>query len=307
MLGAQVPLSGRSLTKPLILLGFVDIQRCLSQRTPVRFTGMGESNIDNLIDLRSAIAEHEARYAELALAAVRLADAGEWALDGSLTMTAWLRHHLRMTDTDASMLLRHGRFLDRFEPFAHAADLWPAVAWPSECDAQSGPQRDRNDPRRTSRRIGRHPRTTRDPRHHHRHPRLESPRRSPRRTAPTDRCPRGALLRRRRTRPSHRAVHPVPRRHPRLRTRHRNRHHLRRRQRHPHPRPTTRRRPRRHLRLLQRQPRPHRHPPPPPPRGVGSRTRRHHAHPGWPDPRRSVRPDPALRLRPPPSPQSPGR
>ena len=79
-----------------------------------------DSTIGTLSELRSAIAEHEARYAELALAATRLDTSGDWALDGSLSMTAWLRTHTRMLDTDTQGLLRHGRFLSRYQPFADA-------------------------------------------------------------------------------------------------------------------------------------------------------------------------------------------
>lgn len=77
--------------------------------------------IDDLNGLRAEVAEQDMRYARLALAAVRLDARADWALDGSLSMRAWLRHHCRMTDTAIGDLLRYGRFLARSTPFAHAA------------------------------------------------------------------------------------------------------------------------------------------------------------------------------------------
>ena len=42
-------------------------------------------------------------------------------LDGSVSMAAWLRHHCRMSNRDATALVHRGRFLDRFPAIAEAA------------------------------------------------------------------------------------------------------------------------------------------------------------------------------------------
>jgi predicted secreted protein len=68
-----------------------------------------------------AWAAHERESARLAVAVRRLETAGEWAVDGSVSMTAWLRHHCRMSNRDAAALVRRGRFLDTFPAIAHAA------------------------------------------------------------------------------------------------------------------------------------------------------------------------------------------
>ena len=66
-------------------------------------------------------AAHERDAARLALAARRLETCGDWALDGSVSMTAWLRHHCRMSNRDAAALVHRGRFLDTFPTIARAA------------------------------------------------------------------------------------------------------------------------------------------------------------------------------------------
>ena len=66
-------------------------------------------------------AAHERDSARLALAARRLETCGDWALDGSVSMTAWLRHHCRMSNRDAAALVHRGRFLDKFPAIARAA------------------------------------------------------------------------------------------------------------------------------------------------------------------------------------------
>ena len=68
-----------------------------------------------------AWAAHERDAARLALAARRLEGCGEWAVDGSVSMTAWLRHHCRMSNRDAAALVHRGRFLDTFPVIADAA------------------------------------------------------------------------------------------------------------------------------------------------------------------------------------------
>lgn len=68
-----------------------------------------------------AWAAHERDAARLALAARRLEMSGRWADDGSVSMTAWLRHHCRMSNRDAAALVHRGRFLDTFPAIAEAA------------------------------------------------------------------------------------------------------------------------------------------------------------------------------------------
>ena len=80
----------------------------------------GDEPIDTLADLAAALHDHAANTVRLALATAALADRGDWALDGSVSMTAWLRAHLRMLDNDAHELLRAGRFYTRSAPFAAA-------------------------------------------------------------------------------------------------------------------------------------------------------------------------------------------
>jgi hypothetical protein len=68
-----------------------------------------------------AWAAHERDAAHLALAVRRLEVSGEWANDGSVSMTAWLRHHCRMSNRDAAAVVHRGRFLDTFPAIAQAA------------------------------------------------------------------------------------------------------------------------------------------------------------------------------------------
>jgi hypothetical protein len=72
-------------------------------------------------DFVDAWAVHERNAAHLALAAHRLDASGEWALDGSVSITAWLRSHCRMSNRDAHALVHRGRFLATFTAIADAA------------------------------------------------------------------------------------------------------------------------------------------------------------------------------------------
>src|SRR5881409_1104075 len=76
------------------------------------------SSADDFVDAWSA---HERETARLAIAARRLELAGDWAGDGSVSMTAWLRHHCRMSNRAAARLVHHGRFLERFADVGKAA------------------------------------------------------------------------------------------------------------------------------------------------------------------------------------------
>ena len=89
--------------------------------------GMGSdgSVLDEIVlsdaEFIDAWAAHERDAARLALAAQRLQACGDWADDGSVSMTAWLRHHCRMSNRDAAALVHRGRFLDKFPAIARAA------------------------------------------------------------------------------------------------------------------------------------------------------------------------------------------
>lgn len=75
----------------------------------------------SLDDLPMLLSLHERRGAALALAVARLESEGDWAADGTLSMTAWLRERCRMSTTSARTLLREGQFLRRFPAIADAA------------------------------------------------------------------------------------------------------------------------------------------------------------------------------------------
>ena len=89
--------------------------------------GMGNDTpvLDDIVvtgtEFIDAWSAHERDAARLALAARRLEACGDWALDGSVSMTAWLRHHCRMSNRDAAALMHRGRFLDKFPTIAQAA------------------------------------------------------------------------------------------------------------------------------------------------------------------------------------------
>jgi hypothetical protein len=72
-------------------------------------------------DFAAAWAAHERQAARLALAVARFDSTYEYALDGAVTIAAWLRQHCRMSDRDASALVARGRFLRNHECVADAA------------------------------------------------------------------------------------------------------------------------------------------------------------------------------------------
>ena len=61
------------------------------------------------------------RMAVAALAVAHVSTTGSWADDGSVTMRAWMRHHLRMSDRDAGTWLRRAGLLGEYDAFADAA------------------------------------------------------------------------------------------------------------------------------------------------------------------------------------------
>ena len=87
--------------------------------------GTGGAALDEIIlspaEFIDAWAAHERESARLALAARRLEACGEWAVDGSVSMAAWLRQQCRMSNRDAMALVHRGRFLDKFPVIAEAA------------------------------------------------------------------------------------------------------------------------------------------------------------------------------------------
>lgn len=87
--------------------------------------GTGGGALDDIVltpaEFIDAWAAHERDHARLTLAARRLEVCGDWAHDGSVSMAAWLRHHCRMANRDASVLVHRGRFLDKFPALAEAA------------------------------------------------------------------------------------------------------------------------------------------------------------------------------------------
>ena len=72
-------------------------------------------------DFACAAAEHEQQAALLAINAAHLEATGAFGPDGTVSMNAWLRHHLRMTPQRAGELLATGRFLNKSAVFANAA------------------------------------------------------------------------------------------------------------------------------------------------------------------------------------------
>lgn len=63
----------------------------------------------------------EQRMAVFAYAAAHVHDAGRWADDGSVTMKAWMRNHLRMSDAQAGHWLSQAGMLNRYERLGEAA------------------------------------------------------------------------------------------------------------------------------------------------------------------------------------------
>ena len=87
--------------------------------------GTGACEVDEIVlspaEFIDAWAAHERNAARLGLAASRLDGCGSWAVDGSVSIAAWLRQHCRMSNRDANALVHRGRFLDKFPAIADAA------------------------------------------------------------------------------------------------------------------------------------------------------------------------------------------
>jgi hypothetical protein len=78
----------------------------------------GSLTMDRVLE---RLAAHEREAAELALDIAELEASGEWAAEGAVSYTAWLRHHGRLSSADAKGWQQRGRFLRRFPVIADAA------------------------------------------------------------------------------------------------------------------------------------------------------------------------------------------
>jgi Domain of unknown function (DUF222) len=79
---------------------------------------VSELSAEALID---ALGAHERERARLALAVRHVEQSGEWAADGAVSVTAWLRDRARLSHPAARRWVRLGRFLDRYPALADAA------------------------------------------------------------------------------------------------------------------------------------------------------------------------------------------
>jgi len=82
---------------------------------------LAEPEVLSAADFVDEWAAHERNAARLAMAARRSEVSGQWALDGSISMASWLRHHCRMSNRDANAVVHRGRFLDKFTEIGDAA------------------------------------------------------------------------------------------------------------------------------------------------------------------------------------------
>ena len=80
-----------------------------------------DDTVVSLDDFVGLIAADERHHAMVAIAAARLAERGEWARDGHVSMGTWLRDQCRMSRRDANRLLREGRFLATNDLIGEAA------------------------------------------------------------------------------------------------------------------------------------------------------------------------------------------
>ena len=83
--------------------------------------GTAASSIADELEMLDMLAEHERRAAQLALKIAAVEASGTWAADGAVSFAAWLRHHGRLSNADASAWQRRGRFLRRFPAIGEAA------------------------------------------------------------------------------------------------------------------------------------------------------------------------------------------
>ena len=81
--------------------------------------GTATTNTTSVLDRLAAV---EREIAAVALDIAEFEASGEWAADGAVSFTAWLRHHGRLSHAGAREWQRHGRFLRRF-PALEAAGV----------------------------------------------------------------------------------------------------------------------------------------------------------------------------------------
>ena len=78
--------------------------------------------------LLEAISLHGCRRAELALSTASVEPTGEWAAEGAVSFTGWLRRQARMSIGDARQLCAEGRWLSSF-PAVAAAVVAGRISW----------------------------------------------------------------------------------------------------------------------------------------------------------------------------------
>ena len=78
--------------------------------------------------LLEAISLHGCRRAELALSTASVEQTGEWAAEGAVSFTGWLRRQARMSIGDARQLCAEGRWLSSF-PAVAAAVVAGRISW----------------------------------------------------------------------------------------------------------------------------------------------------------------------------------
>jgi len=82
--------------------------------------GMDLAEIVSLDDLVDAVADADRQRTHVALSTAEQAALGAWAIDGWVSMSAWLQAHCRLSRGDAYRLLADGQFLRRFPEVARA-------------------------------------------------------------------------------------------------------------------------------------------------------------------------------------------
>lgn len=105
--------------------------------------GMGvlDEHADDIVvspsQLRTAWLELEQQMAVFALAVAHVDGTGAWGDDGSVSMLAWMRDRLRMSNSDAHAWLRRANLLNHYDAFAECAGVAPAR--PSAQNSSSAP------------------------------------------------------------------------------------------------------------------------------------------------------------------------
>jgi Domain of unknown function (DUF222) len=79
------------------------------------------SSTTEMAEVFEMLATYERLGAQVALKIAAVEATGEWAADGAVSFSAWLRHHGRLSHAGAREWQRHGRFLRRFPALEAAA------------------------------------------------------------------------------------------------------------------------------------------------------------------------------------------